>query len=227
MSDQLCIAVIVVTISLLSWGTQAGSGPVGDFFFDHLNQGNAYLREERYDLALSEYQQALSLNPDHMLADQATNNMINIYGKIGEVERASSLLAESLQRHPESPTLWDAACALELRKRIDGERVLRDESERACNRALLLKPDSLPSLLNLATLQILNGEPAEAEKTYRTALLYHGKDSQLRVRVSRLLYEYKQDKAAALREAQEAVALDPGNTETDQWLQFLESERMR
>jgi tetratricopeptide (TPR) repeat protein len=61
--------------------------------------GYVYQRQERYDAAMSHYESALKLNPEHVAA---YNNMAVIYFELGDVEKAVSTIQEALRIDNES-----------------------------------------------------------------------------------------------------------------------------
>jgi tetratricopeptide (TPR) repeat protein len=85
------------------------------------------------DMARQAYQQALRLNPNNA---EASRNLVRVYVKLNEHERAVGILQQLLQKHPKDVSLW-ADLALCQARRKDFDAALQ-----SLGRALELDPEN-------------------------------------------------------------------------------------
>jgi tetratricopeptide (TPR) repeat protein len=84
--------------SLLLWKDAVAKSPAKAR--PHYQLGYYYDRKERMNEAMQEYQAALRLGPDYLVAEWAHNNLGNIYGKQGRYDEAISEFKATLAIHP-------------------------------------------------------------------------------------------------------------------------------
>lgn len=102
---KLLFALCLLT-GLFTWFLHGPVLPANmevSFFPDYYNQGNKYWNLGKYDLALAEYERALSVRPgEHPGAERLFNALTSVYLKNGQLGRAEALLQRAAARYPEN-----------------------------------------------------------------------------------------------------------------------------
>ena len=149
------------------------------------------------DVALSEFEKAIAINPKLTIAYLGVGSIHKKRGNLTEAERAYSQAATV------EPTNFDAqyndGLVLQLLNRIT-------EAVRAYLRALAIKPDSFDGNLNLATAYLQLGEAGPALTYAQRAVKLDGKNGPARVNLG-AIYAALGDNDNAVVEYQQAAEL--------------------
>jgi tetratricopeptide (TPR) repeat protein len=78
------------------------------FFPDYYNQGNKYWNLGKYDLAIAEYEKALTVRPaDHPGVSPLFARLINMYLSNGQAARAEALVQNMIPQFPTDQSLQE------------------------------------------------------------------------------------------------------------------------
>ncbi len=94
---RLSIAILLIVV-LLTCSIVAGCGPTKGTAEWHLEQGNNFLQQGRYDEAIEEYTEAIRLDPQYALA---YHNRGFAYDDLGQLERAIQDYDEAIRLNPQ------------------------------------------------------------------------------------------------------------------------------
>lgn len=127
--------------------------------------GNAFAVRDEYKLAVEQYEKAIFLNPNH---EKAMNNLAFMYNKLGEYEKAASMLERLIELQPNDPSYhYDYAINLVLNIKKKGEGKI-EEIEKAIEelkKAEELEPGYLEAKKNIAFLEELRNQYYEKTST--------------------------------------------------------------
>jgi tetratricopeptide (TPR) repeat protein len=163
--------------------------------------GVAALRSQEFELALSAFERAFALRPDH--PDPALNYAHALMG-LARYSEAEPLLDRVLALRPESATAFTfkAACAMarnDLQTAVSNFR-----------RAIAINPRSTNARWNLGrSLKTLN-QPAEAKVHFRYILDMKPHRADVRLELAAILADEGKT-AEALNEVQQVLTVEPSN----------------
>jgi 4-amino-4-deoxy-L-arabinose transferase-like glycosyltransferase len=87
------------------------------FFPDYYNQGNKYWNLDKYDLAIAEYEKALTVQPaDHPGVSPLFARLINIYLTNGQIAKAEALVQKMIPQFPTDQSLRETLQKLKRMK---------------------------------------------------------------------------------------------------------------
>jgi len=135
---------------------------VGDFSQAHFSLGNVYLKEDKLNLALAEYDSALALNP-HLSRAHLNRGMV--FFKKGEYDEAEKEFLTELQLNPDEDKAYNNLSAIYLKQGF------YDKAEQMAKRAVELKSYSANAYMNLALSYWNGGKIDKAKQTLNQGLL--------------------------------------------------------
>jgi tetratricopeptide (TPR) repeat protein len=132
-----------------------------DNYMAHYNLGDDFLEEQRLDEAITHYQKALQIKPDHA---EARNNLGSAFFQQGRTDEAISQYQKALQIKPDyAAAHYNLAIALRQKGRVD-------EAIAQYQEALQINPDNADAHYNLATALRQQGRVDEAKVHYQKML---------------------------------------------------------
>ncbi|MGP8200848.1 MAG: tetratricopeptide repeat protein [Limisphaerales bacterium] len=166
----------------------------------HYNLGDDLVQQGRLDEAISQYQEALQIKPDHA---EALNNLANALLAMGKPDEAILQYQKALQIKPDYASAhYNLAIVLQQKGRMD-EAIIQYQN------AVRFKPDNVQAQYSLATALRQQGRVDEAKVHYQKVLqidpgfeegLYNlGNDLRQKGRVDEAITQY-----------QEALQINPG-----------------
>lgn len=195
--------------------TQDGSAPPDPkdmlLTHEHMQQGREFLRQDRWDEAIAEFQAVVTANPRSV---STYFDLASTYLDKGEVEPARQALAAVLKLDPQSARAYTMMGLIEARQ----ERM--DDAFKLVQRAIELEPQFPDAYVDLSSLWERKGELAKAEAAVRTALQLVPTHTEARSRLGSILLA-KGDVSGAEAELREALKIDPYHAPTHRALGIL------
>lgn len=167
-------------------------------FIARNNLGNTYVRQERWDDAIAEFETALETHEDVTLH----NNLARAYGKKGLMDRAIAHFDRSIELEPTNPETY-----VEL-GRMYAERDLVEQALVAYAKAIELKPGYAVTYVNRASLLINSGRMTEAIDDLLMAIELDPAVPQSHYNLA-LAYTQQGNVDDAIRLYEEAIRLEP------------------
>lgn len=229
--------VTYLSLLLLAFGLTSCSNPEKTKKA-HVDRGEAYLKEEKYQEASLEFRNAIQIDdryaPGHWGLGRAYEGLKRLPEAFDEVKRAVELDANHLDSrvklgnyyllfNPPSVDEADALVQYVLQKdpkHIEGhilkasvmmaKGASRDEILAELNQAISLDPSRIDSYVSLARFYIKQDMIAEAEATFRRAIGVNGNSSVAHGEFGQFLAQLKRMPEAEA-ELRRAVEVDPNN----------------
>lgn len=177
----------------------------------HVQQGRDFLRQDRFDEAIAEFQEVVSVNPRSITT---YFDLASAYLEKQDLDSARQALAAVLKLDPQNPRAYTMMGLIENRS---GNL---DEAFKLVQRALEFDPQFPEAYVNLSLLWERKGELDKAEEAVRTALRFVPTDTGARSRLGSVLLA-KGDAASAEAELREALKTDPYHAPTHRALGVL------
>lgn len=199
-----------------------------------INLGLAFQQAGRFEDAIGQYEESLRLEPSQPLV---LTNLGNVYRRLGDLEKACALLEEVVALRPAAPEAHlnlgnvhldrgdyqqagrSYRRALELDRQSPAawynwgkcqERQGRVEAAAAAySKAVRIEPGNVLFLNDLGTAYLALGRTADAKASLLAACVQDNRSEVVRYNLA-LVYEAEGSLAAAAREYEIAVSLNPG-----------------
>jgi len=175
------------------------------------NLGILAARAGRTDEAIQNFQRALQIDPDHLIA---LNNLGNAYREKRRWEDAKTVLRRALQLNPEDP---------EANYSLGMVFAQLDDTERAyefLQKALASRPAYPEALNNLGVLYLRTQRQEEAEKSFKESIRVAPAFDQSYLNLARL-HAFEGDAPKARAVLLELLKQHPGHAQAEQELEQL------
>lgn len=181
---------------------------------EHIQQGREFLRQDRLDEAIAEFQAVVTANPRSV---STYFDLASTYLDKGEIEPARQALASVLKLDPQSARAYTMMGLIEARQ----EHL--DDAFKLVQRAIELDPKFPDAYVDLSSLWERKGDLHKAEEAVRTALQLVPTHTEARSRLGGILLA-KGDAAGAAAELREALKIDPYHAPTHRALGILHDQ---
>jgi tetratricopeptide (TPR) repeat protein len=175
------------------------------------NLGLLSAREGRTDEAIQDFQQALQLDPDHLIALQ---NLGNAFRQAKRPNDAKATLERALQLNPDSP---DVNYALGM---VYAQADDIDRAYEYLQKALAGRPSYPEALNNLGVLYLRKQQPNDAENSFKEAIRLAPTFEQSYFNLAKL-YAIEGNRAAARQVLQDFLQQHPGDAQAERALSQL------